>query len=250
MSRLCAKPTCSGAAVRWLNLNAAEQQVIEQAQPTESTIALCASHAQRFSMPNGWEWVGVVVPEAPLLTEEPELTNEIAESAKPDPAPRRRHGRDAPWFLANSDASPRRSASSPAASTDQVAVHAVAGDATDTPEVADDAKISEGDIAVPSTGSLLHRAFHGPDADADVARAKRDAHLNSGTGSSASATSAQREQRTASESTDSSGGSDDDEVAPVRDIASRRAASATPSTSYDVELPFPPADPGPHVAVS
>lgn len=219
MSRFCAKPTCSGPAARWLNVNAAGQQVIEQAGPTDSTIALCISHAERFSMPNGWTWMSLdPIEKAPA--EQVTAQQEAAPSADTQSeggesqSTQRRHGRDAPWFLANSsdtaNPSPAENGRT-AATTGPAAVTAKDSDA-------------------PSTGSLLHRAFHGPDPGG----------------------TAKREHRTASTPTESAtGGGDDDDVAPVSDITRRRSSRSSSSASYyDVELPFPPADSAPHVAVS
>lgn len=237
MSRLCAKPTCSDVAERWFDVCAAECEVVERSEPTPSTIAFCGSHAARFSVPVGWAWVALDPAEASALSEAEEIDVDTAtplvvmpDHAVPDEAdvdaadvdaadvdaPRRMHTRDAPWFLANAPLSDDASD--------------VALNTTESP-----AESSESTHSAPSAGSLLHRAFHGPDRDHDVARALQADQDHGG----------RREERTQSESkTD-----DDDDVATVRDLASRRSARS-PTTSYDVELPFPPVDVEPHVAVS
>ncbi len=231
MSRLCAKPTCSDVAERWFDVNAAHCQVVERREATASSIALCGSHAARFSAPDGWEWVGLdpneqIAPveavDAAPSTDEVELHEEApgvaasndAAQDQSEPAPRRMHTRDAPWFLANAndDAPVEQSASHDSANYD------------DAPDV-------------PSAGSLLHRAFHGPDREVDSARAREADRDQSG----------RREPRT--QRTATADGDDDGDVATVRDLASRRNARP-PATSYDVELPFPPLDAEPHVAVS
>jgi len=206
MSRLCAKPTCADDAVRWLDVIAAEQHVVERSAPTPSTLALCESHAERFSVPDGWVWVGLqpaADPPLPQAQESPEIP-ETADSEEPDGhvEVRRQHSRDAPWFLSNSSSEDETPDSPPGA----------------------------------PTGSLLHRAFNGPDRAADAARSRQVDREETG----------RREPRTSRETLE---GGDDDDVATVRDIGSRRQ-SRTSVTSYDVELPFPPLDAEPHVAVS
>lgn len=231
MSRLCAKPTCSDVAERWFDVSAAECQVVERPGPTPSTIALCGAHGARFSAPSGWERIELAAEVTPTVSEsdsdtpgrtaaesrEPaqstETDGEVDDTAHPDPSPRRRHTRDAPWFLANSNANETPDAGAQSSSVD--------------PDL---------DSEVPSTGSLLHRAFHGPDREVDTARALEAERESTG----------RREPRTKSTAEDAD---DDGDVATVGDLASRRNAR-TPAASYDIELPFPPLDAEPHVAVS
>ncbi len=241
MSRLCAKPTCSDGAERWFDVSAAQCQVVERPGPTPSSIALCGAHAARFSAPSGWERIELAPdvaqpvsetgagtpretvaepPESVQVTEaedtdidDAELDDEVAETAAiPNPSPRRQHTRDAPWFLANAD------------------------DASDDADIGSSHSAADSGAGVPSTGSLLHRAFHGPDREVDNARALEAERESSG----------RRESRTKSTAVDPD---DDGDVATVGDLASRRNAR-TPAASYDVELPFPPLDAEPHVAVS
>jgi len=219
MSRLCAKPTCSHDAVRWFDIIAVDQHVVERTGATPSTIALCEQHGERFSVPNGWTWVGLDsaleldAPKATHVAAEPELAEEVEAPEEPEVGPDTPR---APWFVA-SDSSQSES--------DE-----------DAPSVGpEDDKGGSSAGGVRTTGSLLHRAFHGPDREADAARAR---HVEQDEGS-------RREPRTSREIVDG----DDDDVATVRDLASRRASRGS-VTSYDVELPFPPVDAEPHVAVS
>lgn len=161
MSRLCAKPTCSAVAVQWFDVAAAEQRVISRSRATPSTIALCESHAARFSAPRGWTIEAEDSGDAAVEASEPgtnepravavdaltagESPSRLEAALVRDRTPRRRarkHDRDRPWFLALSDTSGATSVE-PA------------------PDVQDE----------PSVGSLLHRAFHGPDRDVDAERA-------------------------------------------------------------------------------
>lgn len=234
MSRLCAKPTCSNVAERWFDVIAAQCQVVERHEATPSTIALCGSHAARFSPPHGWTWIrlGEGSDPAALLDPRPdesdsettspdvvESAETIASSSSSSAQSRRKHTRDAPWFLANA------TASEPQDDNETIPEESGA-------EVSNEFESSE----APSAGSLLHRAFHGPDRELDSARALEVDRERS----------ASREPRTQSTG---DAGDDDGDVAPVRDLTSRRNARST-VTSYDVELPFPPLDAESHVAVS
>ncbi len=218
MSRLCAKPTCSGVAVRWFDVDGAGRRVLEQHRPTTSTIALCEPHADRFSAPTGWTWVPLaptpdVGPMEQLLSAPTPagetLINELSEKR----VPQRRHPRETPWFLVGAPTAPT-TPDSALSSRDDSPSRPASNEPMD-----------------PSAGSLLHRAFHGPDRELDSARALE----------------AERDSTAASE--DTSDRPDSAPVASVRDIASRRSSNPN-VTSYDVELPFPPMNTGSHVAVS
>ena len=214
MSRLCAKPICSDLAVRWFDILAVDRRVVERSRATGSAIPLCVTHAERFSVPEGWT-IGSdgeaeesrAVPQAPTpevsRDKSDRLVSALVDSTDEKPR-RRKHDRDAPWFLSGS--------------TD----HASIGSSAPLLPAATEADIAE--EHVPSAGSLLHRAFHGPDRDCDLARAK----------------DADRE----SAAVDS-----DSEVADVGDLATRRAKQ-NESEGYDIELPFPPFESAQHVAVS
>ena len=217
MSRLCAKPTCSDPAVRWFDILAAERRVVERSEQTPSSIPLCDSHAGRFSAPVGWTIesdsgidtdLGSSIPPAPVPEPAGDMPSRLATalSADPERPRRRKHDRDAPWFLAGA---PNGESSAPVAPLLPT---------TDDLDVAD---------VVPTAGSLLHRAFHGPDRDSDNARAK----------------TAERD------SVSARSGDDDIQVADVGDLTKRRAKQAA-SDGYDIELPFPPFEPARHVAVS
>ncbi len=216
MSRLCAKPTCSDPAVRWFDILAAERRVVERSEPTPSTIPLCDPHAARFSAPIGWTVdteqhieVSPSAPQAPVPEsgiDTPSRLSTALTASELDRPRRRKHDRDAPWFLAGSS---------------DVADPAPVAPLLPT---ADD---DDSDESIPTAGSLLHRAFHGPDRDADIARAK--------TADRDSAVSAV--------------GEDDVQVAEVGDLTTRRAKQTEPG-GYDIELPFPPFEPARHVAVS
>lgn len=192
MSRSCAKPTCSAAAERWFDFMPNEQRVIERVQATDLAVALCGAHAGRLSVPAGWT----------LDLRAGDVSHdEVEPAATPDDGPsgdssteettvHRSYSRDAPWFLALSD--------EPAA---------------EGAEPSEAAPVLDRE---PSAGSLLHRAFHGPDRESDIERARHDAAPHQAL----------------------------DELTPRRVKRS--------SNGYDsVQLPFPPVDePESHVAVS
>ena len=215
MSRLCAKPTCSDPAVRWFDILAAERRVVERSGPTPSTIPLCDPHAARFSAPVGWT-IDTDIHSAPSPStlpapipesgaDSPSRVTTALTGSGSDSSRRRKHDRDAPWFLAGSSSSESPASVAPLLPADDVHT----------------------DDAIPTAGSLLHRAFHGPDRDADIARAK----------------SADRDSAV------SAVGEDDVQVAEVGDLTTRRAKQTEPD-GYDIELPFPPFEPARHVAVS
>ena len=161
MSRFCAKPTCSDLAQRWFDIAAAEREVIERAEPTASSIALCDAHAARFSTPSGWTFTASAPVEIEMV--EPQAPSQLETALVRDHAPRRarsrQHDRDTPWFLALSDAP----AIDAPADTETVGSEEAEGDETS---------------AAPGAGPLLHRAFHGPDREIDTARAgkAKEAH--------------------------------------------------------------------------
>lgn len=243
MSRLCAKPTCSDPAVRWFDILAAERRVVERTQTTPSAIPLCDLHAAKFSAPAGWtidsdlrtDWnhgadqndsadqTNISQPPSVAAAPVPEsgrdsgsrLASALKEAVEDRPR-RRKHDRDAPWFLAGSAADPSASEAPAAVPAPLLPAGADVEDTTSNE-------------MVPSAGSLLHRAFHGPDRDTDVARAK----------------SADRDSTSAgSDVVESSS-----PVANIGDLTTRRAKQ-TESEGYDIELPFPPFEPARHVAVS
>ncbi|MFT7475423.1 MAG: hypothetical protein ACI81L_002362 [Verrucomicrobiales bacterium] len=187
MSRLCAKPSCVAPVERWFDFAAADCHVVERGSPTPSTVGLCATHADRFTLPQGWT----------LDIREPASSG--AESV-----PRNRsHDRETPWFLTLSD--------------------------TPAPDVGIDGPALRNDDPVfePSAGSLLHRAFHGPDRETDVRRAHE----------------AERDREPVS-SLDAAAPKSADELTP------RRVARKRTTDCDTIELPFPPRESAQHSAVS
>ncbi len=185
MSRSCAKPTCSGPAVSWFDLRRASQEVIRSSVATDHGIALCASHSDRFSVPDGWTFAPGPQPEAVTTQPEAVTTQPEAVTTQPEAAPvaaasdanavglarvdseesgsrdddakpenadsssNRVHDRNNPWFVPSSAVID--GASNDGASRDG-ASEAVLGERPETP-------------TAPREGSLLHRAFHGPQSD-------------------------------------------------------------------------------------
>ena len=166
MSRSCAKPTCSDLAVSWFELSRETQQVTRSSVPAAHGIALCQTHADRFGVPGGWTLVTVddpseitTSPEAPIV--EAEVVSALVESDRaeriePGSAENeaaengsvevhRIHDRDNPWFV---PVSPSNDSS---ASESSVGTEVSAEIET---------------LAHPTSGSLLHRAFHGPEPSA------------------------------------------------------------------------------------
>ena len=195
MSQLCAKPTCSEAATRWFDIFASQRLVIERGEHTPSSISLCSQHGDRFSVPLGWR-----------------VEQELREPESPR---QRQHDRNAPWFLAGSRNAERSDLVAPLLS------ESVDGD--------------EELIDEPSAGSLLHRAFHGPDRSDDVARAKR---AERDTAAPRAGTEAPAAEVT-----------NTDESLPLVDDLTTRRAQQEEANGYDVELPFPPSEPARHLAV-
>jgi|GEM_PF-876905 len=232
MSRLCAKPICSNPAVRWFDILVAQRRVVECDEVAPSAIPLCGAHADRFSAPAGWTIDSSpstsqspsanrppVVAQAPIPESGREAGSRLASALKEsteDRPRRRKHDRDAPWFLAGSPSGP--------APLDGAAAF-VAPLLPASADV-DDANSNQ---VVPSAGSLLHRAFHGPDRDNDVARIKN----------------ADRDLVVA----DSDDIDSITQVADIGDLTNRREKQ-TESEGYDIELPFPPFEPARRVAVS
>ncbi len=55
MSGRCAKPECADEAAAWFVFAPAEQLVIRRPEAGIATVALCADHAERFDVPEGWQ---------------------------------------------------------------------------------------------------------------------------------------------------------------------------------------------------
>jgi len=212
MARLCAKPTCASSAVRWFEVDAANRRVFEQARATASTISLCETHAARFSVPDGWTLLAEDSA-AQTTAAVPAGVTLIEKFTAPEAAVARRHSREAPWFLAGSSTRETSEA------------------IPDVMPTTDAVPTDTSPVAEPTVGSLLHRAFHGPDRDVDAVRDH----------------DADRDTSTSGEPT-AEAGKEPEPVASVRDISRRRRGTQT--SIYDVELPFPPAESSPHVAVS
>lgn len=237
MSRSCAKPICSDPAVSWFDLSRVTQQVTRSSVPTELGIALCESHAERFSVPDGWTLETGVEPvvaddearaiadvsllpgvgdvheaseDQDVLEEQDAPGDEDAlrhQDAEDVPVERHRsHDRDNPWF-----------------------VGAVAE--VDESQPGEDA--GDWSLGDPTEGSLLHRAFHGP------------APTEDGDSSTADTTGT-------AETADTAG-------APVDELSPRRRARSSSDDAEEevaggyreFELPFPPHSPrSQRVAVS
>lgn len=218
MSHVCAKPACIETVQVWLDFAPSSRHVVETATRSDVSVGLCKSHADRFTVPSGWSLEllprSSAVP-AELVDAVAEPSTDIgdtgetadAESSRTSRTPEtaqavgtpanRTHTRERPWFLALSDVVIDES------------VHTNNTDIESTRTTAD----SAAGLTEPSAGSLLHRAFHGPDADSDRSRADRD---------------------------------------QVDELEPRRAAR-TPREQQDngmAELPFPPFEPEHRVAVS
>lgn len=142
MEYVCAKPACSEAVHVWLDFAPAVQQVLERATRTEISVGFCADHEARFSVPEGWSFerlaVAVEQVEVEPVSPEPVAVEQVP--AAPPQRVRSPRAEGRPWFLALSDTTPS------ATIIDDDVTHAV---------------------EEPTVGSLLHRAFHGPDRDLD-----------------------------------------------------------------------------------
>lgn len=144
MPTLCAKPSCTEPVQRWLDFAPTDRRVIERSSRGETSIGLCASHADRFTVPRGWEYEGLTTVSGPPQADTGVSTPPATVSK---PAVNRAYTRDQPWFLALSD--------------------------TAAPELGhDDTELVT--AIEPTAGSLLHRAFHGPDRADDAQRAAVD----------------------------------------------------------------------------
>ncbi len=207
MSHVCAKPACTETVHVWLDFAPSSHQVIEKATRSEVSVGLCESHAGRFTVPDGWSLE--LLPRSPAqpaadgdeiapdssIDSASDVTEDNAEQAEPISAPANRtHTRERPWFLASTD----------------VVVDEREGDPADV--VTSRADHDEA-VGAPTAGSLLHRAFHGPDKASDTSRADAE---------------------------------------QVDELEPRRAARTPPEVHNNgmAELPFPPFAPEHRVAVS
>lgn len=143
MSRLCAKPTCGETAVSWLDILRKERRVLEQARESTQGLALCLTHRDRFIVPEGWELQGH---EVDGVITEPDAAPIAPQRSVVETDDERSGSRERPWFLV--------------------------GAASDVPvrpllDTDDDDQVDHGELA---GGSLLRRAFQGPDRDDDRAR--------------------------------------------------------------------------------
>lgn len=189
MSHVCAKPACTEPVLVWFDFAPVSQKVIERADRSDVSVGLCEMHASRFTVPDGWSFERVAdeTPEAESTVDRSPAA-ETADASSPSVPKNRTSTRDRPWFLALRD--------------------------DDVVETTSEPSIVVGPVTTgssqPTMGSLLHRAFHGPDRDVDVERAARDQH---------------------------------------DELESRRVARDTDGYS-PAELPFPPFEPEHRAAVS
>ncbi len=191
MSHVCAKPACTQVVKVWLDFLPTSHQVVEQRSRSEVSVGLCEAHERRFTVPAGWAFERLPASE----TSEANLDAVPTVAAEPSTEPANRaHSRERPWFLALSDV------------------------VLDEKVFAEDAESEALEPLEPSEGSLLHRAFHGPDRSTDELRAAQ-AHV--------------------------------DELEPRR--AAREPKVAKDDGAKDngmTELPFPPFEPEHRIAVS
>lgn len=193
MSRLCAKPTCSAPSVSWLELVLADRTVLERPRPSPAAFGLCEMHRERFVVPDGWKFL---VNQTDAVVEiKAEVTNRGSDqtSETGDGQPEKVDGRQ-PWFVA----APPEAQAGPFS-------HPLAAAWTS----ASDDEIPE------SAGSLLQRAFHGPDREDDLRRRAEDEEHDRNDGHSA--------------------------APEVSELVTRRKES-TGVSYHDTELPFPPFD--------
>jgi len=203
MSRLCAKPTCAEPAVAWLDVRRTERRVVELTRATESTLALCARHRERFSIPDGWTFETLDGAQA----------DSSGEHSTPKPATRA--GRSAqPWFLADAPAS---EANAQARASHRPLLPGASRAHQGAPALGADA------------GSLLKRAFHGPNRDRDLERIEHDRVVDRDVASDQGATATE---------------------VGVDELEQRRAARAQLDDYGTAQLPFPPLDDEPQIAVS
>ena len=146
MSYVCAKPGCSNSVLLWLDFAPSDQRVVERSSRGDCSVGLCETHAGRFTVPSGWTFErldGVLDPSEGNAT-----------TSGPTPSTSQQgHHLERPWFLAHSDREP--------------------GEA-ETNGVTESEATDASGRAEPTVGSLLHRAFHGPDRKADAHRAALD----------------------------------------------------------------------------
>lgn len=155
MTHVCAKPACAELVEVWLDFAPVSQTVHERANRTDVSVGLCPQHAARFTVPSGWAFER-------LDGHGRQEQIHVGSSRQPDSAdevPKRRHHRGRPWFLALPE--------EPSTASAQRAERA----ATIAADTHSEALLDADADAEPTAGSLLHRAFHGPDRDADMARA-------------------------------------------------------------------------------
>lgn len=190
MSRLCTKPTCAEPAVAWLDVERRERRVIEQQRPTQSSLALCELHRARFGVPEGWT-LESLHPATPAQTLEPEP---VEHDEATEPAER-------PWFMA--EAQPETAAGQTA--THRPLLPGASRAHQSAPTLDADA------------GSLLRRAFHGPDRDEDLRRLDEDVA---------------------------------GDAVELDELEQRRHARAMVDEYGTAQLPFPPLDDEAQVAVS
>lgn len=148
MSRLCAKPTCGETAAFWLDILREDRRVVEHQRESLHGLALCGTHRDRFVVPAGWELEASIADQQ--VTESGETASVVAPHSMPvEASPERSTSRERPWFLVES-----------------------ASDAPVRPLLVDDGQDADDadDTAELSSGSLLRRAFQGPDRDDDRAR--------------------------------------------------------------------------------
>ncbi len=192
MSHVCAKPACTQVVKVWLDFLPTSHQVVEQRSRSEVSVGLCETHERRFTVPAGWSFERL--PSSETVDGDVDAVPTVETAATSTEAANLVHSRERPWFLALSDV----------VLDENVFAEASESEALEPTE--------------PSEGSLLHRAFHGPDRSTDELRAAR-AHV--------------------------------DELEP------RRAARAPKVAKGDgvkdngmTELPFPPFEPEHRIAVS
>jgi hypothetical protein len=144
MSNVCAKPGCSNFVYLWLDFAPNDQRVLERSSRGDSSVGLCETHAGRFSVPKGWTFERLEGSSGPVESS----------VANPDPTQltHREHSRERPWFLA--------------ATERELGDDGIEANVPDAPG----GRVS----AEPAAGSLLHRAFHGPDRQMDADRAALD----------------------------------------------------------------------------
>lgn len=148
MSRLCAKPTCGETATFWLDILREDRRVVEHQSESLHGLGLCGTHRDRFVVPSGWELERSSADQSVTEPGEAEAVAVAAPRSTPvTSSSERSTSRERPWFLVESES-----------------------DAPVRPLLVDDGEDDTGDKAELSSGSLLRRAFQGPDRDDDRAR--------------------------------------------------------------------------------